>query len=285
MSSGVGATSFARPAEAATSSPAKQSWPRWPTPGSASAKYACLHAGAAWQRPDRRERLASVRRRLRGARRHPSACSVRPRCTWAGSPWRAACTTWCCAWVASLRTRTATARGGRIDALAGAAGDYMRVSGATEEQPRARRGEESRPRRRESAGAHHDPVEAREVLDGELLAWPLRGAMVAAPRRVRRPSSCPRPSTAGVAARAPRACSPRRSCARTGPTRSRRGPRRPHLLRGGWNRTREHRLRGDRPPHGGGRAAPPTRRSSSRPTARGLRWSTAASPRSAGSCR
>ena len=25
------------------------------------------------------------------------------------------------------------------------------------------------------------PVEAREVLDGELLAWPLRGAMVAAP--------------------------------------------------------------------------------------------------------
>ena len=42
----------------------------------------------------------------------PVCVRVRPRSTWAGSPWRAACTTWCCAWVASLRTRTATARGG-----------------------------------------------------------------------------------------------------------------------------------------------------------------------------
>jgi acetyl-CoA acyltransferase len=69
----------------------------------------------------------------------------------------------------------------RIDALAAAAGDYMHASGATEEQlarvvAKNRAHGAANPR-----ALMTTPVEAREVLDGELLAWPLRGAMVAAP--------------------------------------------------------------------------------------------------------
>jgi acetyl-CoA acyltransferase len=69
----------------------------------------------------------------------------------------------------------------RIEALAAAAGRYMEASGATEEQlarvvAKNRLHGAANPR-----ALHPTPVGAREVLDGELVEWPLREAMVAPP--------------------------------------------------------------------------------------------------------
>jgi acetyl-CoA acyltransferase len=74
-----------------------------------------------------------------------------------------------------------TARRVRIEALAAAAGRYMEASGATEEQlarvaAKNRQHGAANPRALLTSS-----VGPREVLDGELVEWPLRDAMVAPP--------------------------------------------------------------------------------------------------------
>jgi acetyl-CoA acetyltransferase len=72
-------------------------------------------------------------------------------------------------------------RRGRIEALAATAGRYLDASGATEEQlarvvAKNRQHGAANPRALLTTA-----VAAREVLDGELVEWPLRDAMVAPP--------------------------------------------------------------------------------------------------------